>query len=136
MEHFPPKRFLGKLETQTNLLVVWSICTTHNVAESAFIKALPNITALNVEFHWFKKQIDAQRVYRAVSEIDIRRFQAAFKANDHESATRAVQRSLSYLEALEPNFHYQEHLPGQDVLAPPRKKVGKKAHQPGRSRLP
>lgn len=135
IEHFPPRRFLGHLDDQTNIFLVFAMCKMHNRKEAEFIKALPDIKPAQLEFRWLRDNVDPLRVFSAISEIGIKRFQQALERDDTDAAVKVVGWVLGAWETLGRSTLHDQLPKPKTNNRPNRKIYGFRAHFPGRSSL-
>lgn len=78
LEHFPPKRFLNSY----NPHLLWSICSGCNNSMNGFIRSLPDLERSVVEWFSSAPGVDPGDLFRASTEVELRRFYRAF---DHRT---------------------------------------------------
>ncbi len=134
MEHFPPRRFIGHLEDQTNRFLVWAICEKHNDETQSFIKGLPRIP-LN---HSGRVFIDARctefEIYRAAANRQIQRFYNAYEIGNGDLAVDAIVKTVS-LSFLISDYSEKVNASASPRRKEIRRKRGRNCSDPSMSQL-
>lgn len=99
VEHFPPRRYLEGVASPNCPLVLWSICSRHNLSMGAFIRDLPAYSAQS-RTSVFPSIQSAVRCYAARSNRELQAFYLAVDRQDKRDALTAIGRTLDLLIAI------------------------------------
>jgi len=107
-EHFPPMKYLDILRVSNSRHLIWSICSECNAGTKSFIKSLPIIHPVRIEYG-IGRNTNPFLIYKMAANRDLLRFYDAVQRNDKPAAVRAIRSSYNFWCAL------NEDLDGQDV---------------------
>ena len=119
-EHFPPMKYLEILTIVDSRHVMWSICSACNSDTSSFIRSLPIIHPVRIEYG-IERNTNPFLIYKMGANRDLLRFYDAVKRNDKPAAVRAIRSSYNFWCTL------NEDLDGQDTH--PNKTFGPSAER-------
>jgi len=89
-EHFPPKKYLERLNISTHPRLVWAICKKHNIASSSFIKSMPSVLPRTPGTLTIYPGADPMRIYCAAANYWLPKFYSAVSTNNIPAATLAA----------------------------------------------